>query len=76
MGRVKSRIEIFTGTALVPFPRLLPEDKIKGDPTQVHIFELRGLVYPVVMKLAKQCCIHMLAHLTSFLILNFGHVTL
>ena len=42
----------------------------------MHIFVLRGSVYPIVMKLGEQFYIHMLAHLTSFLILKFGHVTL
>ena len=34
------------------------------------------MVYLIVMKLGKQFDICMLAHLTDFLILNFGHVTL
>ena len=42
----------------------------------MHIFVLRVLVYPIVMKLCKQLYIHMLAHLIGFLILNVGHVTL
>ena len=42
----------------------------------MHIFVLRRSVYPIVMKLGKQFYIRMLAHLTGFLILNFGHVTL
>ena len=42
----------------------------------MHIFVLRGLVYPIVMKLGKQFYIHMLAHLTGSLIVNFSHVTL
>ena len=42
----------------------------------MHIFDSRGMVYPVVMKLGKQFDIRMLAHLTGLLILNFGHVTL
>ena len=42
----------------------------------MHIFVLRGLVYPIVMKLGKQLYIHMFAHLIGVLILNFGHVTL
>ena len=41
----------------------------------MHIFVLRGSVYPIVMKLGKQFYIRMLAHLTGFLILKFGHVT-
>ena len=42
----------------------------------MNIFVLRGLVYGIVMKLDKQLYIRMLTHLTGFLILNFGHVTL
>ena len=42
----------------------------------MHIFVLRGLVYPIIMKLGKQLYIHMLAHLIRFLILSVGHVTL
>ena len=37
----------------------------------MHIFVLRGLVYPIVMKLGKQLYIRMLAHLTGFLTLKF-----
>ena len=42
----------------------------------MHIFGSKGKVYPIVMKLGKQVNIRMLAHLTDFLIVNFGHVTL
>ena len=42
----------------------------------MHIFVLRGSVYPIVMKLGKQFYIRMLANLTGILILNSGHVTL
>ena len=42
----------------------------------MHIFVLRGLVYPIVMKLGKQFYIHMFAHLIGVLILNVGLVTL
>ena len=42
----------------------------------MHIFVLRGLVSPIVMKLGKQLYVHMHAHLIGFLILNVGHVTL
>ena len=41
----------------------------------MHIFVLREMVYPIVVKLGKQFNIHMLAHLTDHLILNFGLVT-
>ena len=42
----------------------------------MHIFGSKGIIYPIVMKLGKQVNTRMLAHLTDFLILNFGHVTL
>ena len=41
----------------------------------MHILVSSGMVYRIVMKLAKQFNIHMLANLIDDLILNFGHVT-
>ena len=41
----------------------------------MHIFVLRGSVYPIVMKTGKQFYIGMIAHLTGYLILNSGHMT-
>ena len=42
----------------------------------MHIFVLKGMVYPVVLKLGKQFNIRVLSHLTGLLILNLGQVTL